>query len=149
MSNERGFTLVEMLVTVAVLTILLLATVPSFLALTARMRVEGTGGELAADLQYARSEAVRRRADVSLVSNADGLGYRVVSGAETLKTVAFAAGLTITAGVTVTFSELRAMANAASLALDVGSARLQVRTNVMGRVDMCSPDGTVGGYPSC
>jgi type IV fimbrial biogenesis protein FimT len=68
----RGFTLIEMMVTIAVMAILLSLAVPSFResALTSQLRSASTDLLSAANL--ARSESVKRRAIVTLcVSNAD------------------------------------------------------------------------------
>jgi prepilin-type N-terminal cleavage/methylation domain-containing protein len=150
-SGQDGFTLVELLIVMAVAAILLLATVPSFVSLFVRMRIEGTSNELSADLQNARSESIRRRAAVVLTSNADGAGYTIVSGTTTLKAVTFATGISITPSVSVTYDAMRAMANAAELTMSASgsTAQLRVKTNVMGRVEMCSPGHTINGYPAC
>lgn len=149
--NQRGFTMIELLVVMAVAGILLMAAVPSFVSLFTRMRIEGAGNELSADLQNARTEAIRRRAAVALASNADGAGYTIVSGATTLKQVTFAPGLSITPSISVNYDAMRAMANAAELTLSVSGAtsQLRVKTNVMGRVEMCSPGQTITSYPAC
>jgi type IV fimbrial biogenesis protein FimT len=150
-SDHNGFTLVELLIVMAVAAILLLATVPSFVSLFVRMRIEGTSNELSADLQNARSESIRRRAAVVLTSNANGAGYTIVSGATTLKAVTFATGISITPSISVSYDAMRAMANAAELTLSGSGAtsQLRVKTNVMGRVEMCSPSQTITGYPAC
>lgn len=62
----RGFTLVEMLVTVAIIVILLTVAAPSFTGYLASKRVDSLMSELGTDLQYARSEAVARNAPVRI-----------------------------------------------------------------------------------
>ena len=157
-SAQRGFTLLELMIVVVVATIALLATLPSFVGTFTRIRVEGTGNELAADLQYARSEALRRRAAVSLVSGASG--YRITTpdpataGATIqLKGVEFASGLRVVEGtVTVSYDAMRAMvANEAVLTISdaADSALLRITVNAMGRVEMCSPGHTISNYPTC
>jgi type IV fimbrial biogenesis protein FimT len=154
---QHGFTLVELMIVLVVATIALLATLPSFVGTFTRIRVEGTGNELAADLQYARSEALRRRASVSLVSSAGG--YLITTpnpaaaGTIQLKGVEFASGLRVAEGaVTVTYDAMRAMvANEAVMTLSdsAESARLRITVNAMGRVEMCSPGHTISNYPTC
>lgn len=156
-TSIRGVTVVELMVVLAVTAILLMVTVPSFVGMLTRLRVEGTGNELSADLQYARTEALRRRAQVSLTTS--GTGYRITTpdpgGSGTplqLKGVVFADGVSIVEGtVAISYDAMRAMANAADMTLSAaaGSARLRVSTNIMGRVQMCSPGRTLPSYPSC
>lgn len=61
-----GFTLIELMATVAVAAILLGLAVPSLTSTLGRARLEGVANELSVDVQYARSESIRRRATVTL-----------------------------------------------------------------------------------
>lgn len=56
----RGFTMIEMLVAVALVIIILAVAVPSFGDMISRQRVRSINAELMTDLQYARSEAIQR-----------------------------------------------------------------------------------------
>lgn len=69
----RGFTLVEFMVTVAVLGIVLGLGVPGFAALSERMRTLNALHLLTASLAQARMEAIRRNAPVAACPSADGL----------------------------------------------------------------------------
>ncbi|WP_372015317.1 GspH/FimT family pseudopilin [Pseudoxanthomonas sp. 10H] len=72
MSRQRGFTLVELMVTVAVLAILVGLATPSFTSVINSNRLTSQANEFMADLQLARSEAVRRNRTVRLCRSADG-----------------------------------------------------------------------------
>lgn len=68
----RGFTLVELMVTLAVLAILTMVSVPSFRDTIRRSRVTAASNALLADLHYARAEAINRGQLVSLCPSSNG-----------------------------------------------------------------------------
>jgi type IV fimbrial biogenesis protein FimT len=70
--TTRGFTLVELMVTLAVLAILTMVAVPSFRDTIRRNRVSAASNALLADLRYARTEAINRGQLVSLCPSSDG-----------------------------------------------------------------------------
>jgi len=65
----QGFTLVELLVAIAVVAILATLALPNFRDLAYANRVKQTAYQLRVDLQTARGEALRRRTLVALISN--------------------------------------------------------------------------------
>lgn len=72
---HQGFTLIEMIIAIAVAAILVAIAVPSFLAQIDKNQVKSAADELYAQLQFARSEAVKRNRTVRVYFkkvNADG-----------------------------------------------------------------------------
>lgn len=70
--TTRGFTLVELMVTLAVLAVLTMVALPSFRDTIRRSRVSAASNALLADLRYARTEAINRGQLVSLCPSSDG-----------------------------------------------------------------------------
>ena len=70
--KQKGLTLIELMVTVAVLAIVVGIAVPSFNTMVQNNRSLALGEELVNALNYARTEAVKRGARVSLCGSADG-----------------------------------------------------------------------------
>lgn len=68
---SRGFTLVEMLVVMTIGAILVAAAVPSFRTLIANTRASNGTNALSGAFEYARSEAIRRGAVVSVCRSLD------------------------------------------------------------------------------
>jgi len=70
---QRGVTLIEVMAVVAIVAVLLALGVPSFREFVARNRLDGAAQELMTSLQYARSEAMRRGAQVTVrLAGAEG-----------------------------------------------------------------------------
>lgn len=69
-----GFSLLELMITVAVLAIVLAAGVPSFQSMVQRNRVVAAANELVAAMQIARAEAVRRNRRVALCPSTNDNG---------------------------------------------------------------------------
>ncbi|MCG7899387.1 MAG: GspH/FimT family pseudopilin [Candidatus Thiodiazotropha lotti] len=72
MKGTKGFTIVELMITVLVLSIVLSVGIPAFLNLSERTSVATTSNELLAGVLLARSEAVRQEANVIFTPRADG-----------------------------------------------------------------------------
>lgn len=66
MRREHGFTLIELMMAIAVVSVLLLLAAPSFQDFILTQRLKSVSAQLATDLQYARSEAASRGQAVSV-----------------------------------------------------------------------------------
>ncbi len=90
MRASRGFTLVELMVTVAVLAIILSIAFPNMRELIVNGRITTQTNELISSLSLARSEAIKRGLDVSVCA-ADGAGlasgWFIVPGLDCAATV--------------------------------------------------------------
>lgn len=71
-AKNRGVTLVELLVAVAVLGVLLMVAVPSFTAMIVNNRLKGYANAMVSTLQLARSEAIKRNKRVALCKSSNG-----------------------------------------------------------------------------
>lgn len=82
-SSQKGMTLVELVVTLAVVAILASIAAPSLQDMVANNRLLALNNQLVSALNYARGEAVKRVYDVSLcVRNSDGSGCATSGGFE-------------------------------------------------------------------
>ena len=73
MNRQQAFTLVELMVTLAVLGISLMIAVPSFLSFSRSNRTVSETNSLVGALNYARSEATTLRSTISVCTSSDGL----------------------------------------------------------------------------
>lgn len=84
---QRGFTLIEAMVVIAIMAILAGTSVSSFVWLNQATQIRGATFDLIADLDFARSEAVKRNADV-VVAPRNGAwvnGWTIAFGANVLR----------------------------------------------------------------
>jgi type IV fimbrial biogenesis protein FimT len=70
--NQKAFTLIELMVALAILAVALGLALPNFKNAVANNRSVGTGGELVTALNFARTEAIKRGKRVTLCTTTDG-----------------------------------------------------------------------------
>lgn len=70
--DMHGFTLIELMITIVMLSILAAIAVPNFMDFVKRNRLQAQAEELRTFLHQARSEAAVRRATVSITIDANG-----------------------------------------------------------------------------
>jgi type IV fimbrial biogenesis protein FimT len=102
-----GFTLVELLVTIAIAAILMGVAVPSFSTFIATQRIKTAAFDLTSTLIQARSEALKRNASVTLASATGGWqnGWVLNAGSATLSQHEALAGMAVAGPVgTLTFN---------------------------------------------
>jgi type IV fimbrial biogenesis protein FimT len=173
---RRGFTLIELIVTIALAAILLTLVIPSFSGFLSKRRVEGVANELATDLQYARSEAVARNRGVSVTfgngcyvvytapaSSPNPSACTVSDATAVVKSVSIgtnSVSVTRQASLhTITFEPVLGSASnnvgASPGIVEVAAAsgtpwKIQLRISTQGRTKSCSPSGAgfVSGFSS-
>ena len=174
MKKQRGITLVESCVTLAVAAIVAAGAAPSMEQLLDARRLDGAASQLLSDLQFTRISAMARnqRIRFSLQADATGSCYVIHTGSADACRCGASGQVACSPGA----SEIRTVrlpaadrvlvqANVASILFDpvhgtstpAGTFRvisangreLRHVVNVMGRVRTCSPQGNVGGYRAC
>jgi type IV fimbrial biogenesis protein FimT len=80
---ESGFTLVELMVTLAVLAIVLIAAVPSFVDFFDKSRVRGAADNVISVISNARAESVKTDLDVNLAFTGSGTAWCVGANSAT------------------------------------------------------------------
>ncbi len=70
--SKHGFTLIELMVTIAVLAILVTIAIPNFQTFLMNSRMASQANDLITALSLARSEAVKRAANVTVCASSDG-----------------------------------------------------------------------------
>jgi type IV fimbrial biogenesis protein FimT len=133
---DRGFTLVELMTVVSVLTVLAAVAAPNLRSFNAGQSVKALAGDLTSDLMLARSEALKRSASVTLTpSGADWkAGWTVSAGTTPLGgRSAFNADAVTLAGApaSITFNQF------GRVAAPAGAVRITVSANVASGTTRC------------
>jgi len=171
-------TLVEILIGVTLLAIILALVAPSLRDLLAAQRVRSINAELVTDLQFARSEAVRRGRPVLMSFRSStattcytiylpgaevcncllGVGKACNAPDQEIKTVSVSrrVGVTLTSSRNILFETTGVQADTApgtpAFAVTVASAErgaLRTSANATGRPSVCSPQGAFREVPAC
>ena len=173
-STQRGMSLIESLICMAVLAVTMGSVLPAFQESRQMRLLEGAAAQMATDLRHARSLAVAHRAPVRMsVQQPTGGSCYVVHTGSAGDCSCTAAGTSTCSGQgqalhTVGFAAtgpVRLATQPTSMLFDTdrgtvtptGTMRFQLQggpaihqvVNIMGRVRACSPGAAVRGYPAC
>ena len=158
MNRSKGVTLLELLVTIVVLAILVTIAVPSFRNLAERRRLVNATEAFYADLQFARSETVKRSRSltVNVANSCLTISDTPASPVQVIASTCISLFPSIsleTTGMPMVFDRVRGTPSPTGGTLVLtSSSGLETRVIVsrFGRVRICSPaTQKVGGYPSC
>jgi type IV fimbrial biogenesis protein FimT len=157
-SKQRGVTMIEACITLAIAGILAGSALPSFKDSLDKRKVEGISSEVGTDLRYARSEAVARNTGVRVSfhqgcyvlhtgsrddCHCDGQGPAVCTGdAVALKTVSASSGVQVVANVSsMRFDPSHGTTSPTGTVCTVPANGRSIHhvVSLMGRVRMCSP----------
>lgn len=169
----QGFTLIEMMVTVAVLAIIVSIAAPSFNGFFDRYRVKRAADTLSAFLINAKSEAIKRNKNVSAVITGSGTSWCVgmtenatcdctanndcqIDGADRVMNSTSFKGVKWLAPASTHAFEFKTQRGAVTgfntVQLEsANGSKLNVVVSMVGRIKLCSPSGTgnMGGYTVC
>ena len=82
LASRIGFTLIEMVIVMLVMSILASVAVPTYVSALANYRVEMAAKQIVADLHYAKSEALRRSMSRTVLFDSANNAYTLVDVAD-------------------------------------------------------------------
>lgn len=140
--RQTGFTLLELMIVVAIAGIVMAIGVPSFQSITTTNRIAANTNELITALNLARSEAVKRGTDVSVTASGDwDQGWIVYFNDGTDDVVlrvfeSLGGNTTLTSDdAVVTYTALGALDDTVEFDLNVESENRCIRINAVGRAN--------------
>ena len=166
----RGFTLTELMITVAIVGIVASLAVPSFQDMIERNRLKEAVESLKSDLMFARTEAIKRSQDIIInrVTGNNGAwfyGMNTIAcdAAEGTSTeldycsikrimgTAYSQTNLISQSGNTTFTFRRGTANAGNTCFSTTNYKLRVKVSNTGRITVCTNTGSAAviGYESC
>lgn len=142
LGTQTGIALLELIISIVVIAVLTVTAVPAFRSMVDNQRVRGATQGLFADMQYAKSEAIKRGADVSVITTAgSSWSYCVTTTtcAAPLKSVSGTefSNTSLDVGATVTFNSRRGSANQQTLTF-TGTTGItdSVTVSALGRISI-------------
>lgn len=148
--HPSGFTVVEIVIVIAVIGILAGFAVPNFLAWLPGYQLKSAARNLQGDLQRARFESIQRGNAVAVVfvPGAGNAGrYDIMVGANSIKEVRMPSRVTLQVGPTITYNSRGLLNNLAVVDVDLTNNQgtlARISTNPSGRVRILR---SVGGGP--
>jgi len=127
-ARERGFTMTELMTAVGIVAILTAVAAPSLMSVIAVQRVKTAAFDLYSAASYARSEAIKRSAVVTIMPR-DGAfsnGYDLVVGGNVLRSQAGSPGVSISAptGLVLAFDDSGRLTTPARYQLELTSVQV-------------------------
>ena len=162
---ERGFTLLESMVAVAIVAVLMTLALPSFGGMLSRQRLKSAAEQMALDLSELRLQAAQRGQSMHLdvqggaqwcyaLAVTAGCDCRVPQGCQ-LKTVQSRdhPGVNLVEAGALRVDPLPGTSSGSGsgsvMLQSADGQRLRVAMTPLGRARVCAPGPAFAGYPSC
>ncbi len=137
MKNNKGFTIIEMVIVIVIMAILAAVAVPNIISWRAKSSLGGDTRTLKADFELARSRAIRDNTNMTISFNTGNNSYSITNGVDIILsrnlTNTSINGTTL-AGDSTTFDSRGRSSNSGIVTLSNDTGNTQVVVNMIGTV---------------
>lgn len=159
-TNQLGFTIIELMITISVIAILAAIAMPSFADFLERNRIKGAAESVKAEFQYARSEAIKQSCENGTVLTfTAGLAWQLSLLRCDATTRVFDSPSEKVTLSNVTFSDENVAFNSRrggadqSAGITLSTDNYDLTTRIVNEriIDICYPAGSkaIAGYGAC
>ena len=169
-AQQIGFTLIELMVSIAILGIVLSIAIPSFSDFLEKKRLEGTANEYLGLLHFAKSETIKRNSATFIIATRASANDWSISATTTptctlntacdlktlnstmAKSISANSDLTLLNGASIEARRLLpTFATTRSIIFSTDNYSLQANWTITGLNQLCIPTGanSFGGYAAC
>ena len=135
MRQTKGFTMIELIVTLAVLAILVAIAIPSYNSLMPRYRLNGAARQVATDLMKARMQAVKLSTNVTVTFTTTSYTISGGSYSETFNILSQYPSVSLSSsGGALIFHPRGTAENTVTVTVFNSSDSKQIQINIAGRV---------------
>lgn len=139
-TDNRGFTLIEMMITIAIIAILSAVSIPSYLTWRNNAALSGAARIVKSDCEVAKARAIRENTSVTVTFNTAANSYTAITlgGANVKNRELQGANLTSTTAASITFDSRGRSDQAGNFVIDLddfnGTRSVAVTVNILGNI---------------
>ena len=145
--SQRGFTLIEAMIVVAIISILIAIAEPNYARTLEAYQTRAVANELYTDIYWAKEEAIKRGNSVKVNFTSTGWQITLADGTRIKSYVTPYTKVGLSGDTGFTFDSVRGLTNANVVSVAAAAGTVTLSVVALGYADICSND--IGGFHKC